>query len=230
MTYSATINNFPDATHSGFQAHMFLVPENSLVYGAGDASVDWNAGHVVFLQIANNANGTATGRFMYKINQPGGNAMLWNTDPATGPVGTLAMISDASAEGTWSVTFKNNTDITLTTPSGTSTNFAMPSAAAALFADPIYAYFGIQPNNAGNIGLAASFSRIQITGAPTPLDDNFTDAPGIVQVPPTGVLWLNWTAPATGFVVQSSADLAPGSWKDAGLGNAIRRVRKSGRS
>lgn len=235
VTYSLTIQEFPDATHSGFQAHIFLAPENALPYGAGDASVDWNANHVVFLQIVNNSDGTATGRFMYKINQPGGNSMLWNTDPATGPVGTLATISDASARGTWSLVFKNNTDITLTTPSGTSTNFAMPVAAAALFSDPLIAYFGTQPNNAGNIGQSATFSHIQITGGPTTLNDNFAsdaldatkwqlaaaDAPGVVQVPPTAMFWLKWTAPATGFVVQSSTDLAPGSWKDANLGNVI---------
>lgn len=53
----------------------FLVPENSLPNGPGDASVDWNAANVVFIQIGNNADGTATARFMYKINQANGNTM-----------------------------------------------------------------------------------------------------------------------------------------------------------
>jgi hypothetical protein len=169
--------------------------------------------------------------------------MLWNTDPANGPVGTLAFIGDPSVRGTWSVTFKNNTDITVTTPGGSSTNFAMPAEAAALFADPLHAYFGIQPNSMDNIGQAAIFSRVQITGVPVPLDDSFggvrpdpesplqldgglwllaaQDAPGIVLVPADSVYWLKWTAPATGFALQASSSLKAGSWVDPGLTNII---------
>jgi hypothetical protein len=172
---------------------------------------------------------------MYKTNQPGGNSMLWNADPANGAVGTLALISDASPLGAWSVTFKNDTNITLKTPSGSSTNFAMPADAAALFADPVFVYFGVQPNQPASIGQAAIFSRAQISGVVTPLDDTFTgetldatkwqvaaaDAPGIVQVPPDAVYWLKWAAPATGFGVQSSPRIAREAWGDPGLTNII---------
>jgi len=172
---------------------------------------------------------------MYKTNQPSGNSMLWNTDPGNGPVGTLAGISSPTALGTWTVTFNHNTDITLTTPSGTSTNFTMPAEAAALFADPVYAYFGVQPNAPGNIGQSAVLSRIQIIGVPTPLDDAFSgevldstrwqvvaaDPSGIVPVPPSAAYWLKWTAPAVGYVVQASPSLAPASWADTGLTNII---------
>jgi hypothetical protein len=235
VTYSFTVRSYPDATHSGFQTHLFLVPELGMPYGPGDASIDWNAPHVVFVQLANNEDGTATARFMYKTNLPGGNAMLWNTDPANGPVGTLASITDASAIGKWSVTFNNNTEVTLATPSGLSTNFAMPAEATELFAEPLYAYFGIQPNGLQNVGASATLSRIQITGAPTPLDDSFSgetldttrwatvaaDASGIVQVPPTSVYSLSWDAPATGFTPQASATIVNGSWNDNGLTNII---------
>jgi len=196
---------------------------------------------VVFFQLVGNTDGTAAGRFMYKTNQPGGNSMLWNTDPANGAVGTLAFIGDPSVRGTWSLTFKNNTDITVTTPGGSTTNIAIGAEAAALFANPLHAYFGIQPNSLDRIGQAAIFSRVQITGVPVPLDDGFggyrpdpesplqldtrlwqlaaADAPGIVLVPADSAYWLKWTAPATGFALQASTILKAGSWADPGLTN-----------
>lgn len=234
VTYSFTVKEFPDGAHSGFQAHVFLVPEAGMPYGPGDTSIDWNAPQTIFLQLANNDDGSATARFMYKTNMPSGNSMFWNDNPDNGQVGTLASVSATSAVGTWSLTFRNDTDVTLTAPGGSSTNFVFPSASAELFAEPLYAYFGIQPNNPGNIGQAATFSNISITGVETPLDDSFTgealeannwqvtaaDAPGIGVVPATAKYWLAWDAPATGFVVQSAAQVNTG-WTDAGLANVV---------
>lgn len=235
VTYSMTIKEFPDAAHSGFQAHIFLVPESSMPNGAGDTSIDWNAGEVVFIQIGNNADGTASGNFRYKINQPGGNSMLWNADPAAGPAGALANVSSPSALGTWSVTFKNNTDGTITAPSGASADFSMLASAAAMFANPVVAYFGIQPNQPGNVGQSAVLSRVQISGVAVPLTDDFSgttldaaklqvvaaDATGVVLVPPNSAYWLKWTAPATGYVLQASPDLKTGSWVDLAPASVI---------
>lgn len=229
VTYSFTVKDYPAANHSGFQTHLFLVPEAGMPYGPGDNSIDWNAPNVVFVQLANQADGSAGFRFMIKTNLPSGNAMFWNTDPANGAVGTLATISDASPLGTWSVTFRNDTDVTLTTPSGTTTNFSLASEAVSLFAEPLYAYFGVQPNTMENIGQAATLSRISIAGVPTPLEDSFggealaagswavvaADPPGLVVVPPTTRYWLTWAAPSAGYVVQSTADLK--TWADPGL-------------
>jgi hypothetical protein len=233
VTYSFTVKDHPDASHSGFQTHLMLVPELGMPYGAGDTSIDWNAPNVVFVQMANNADGSATARFMYKTNLPSGNAMFWNTDPAAGAVGTLASISDATPLGQWSVTFRNDTEVTLTTPGGASTNFVLPAASAELFAEPLHAYFGIQPNTAENVGQAVTFSRLAITGVPTPMEDTFTgdaiatdswavvaaDAPGLTVVPPASKYWLTWGAPATGFVVQSASVL--GTWSDLELPSVI---------
>ena len=235
VTYSFTVQDFPDAAHNGFQAHLFLVPEANMPYGPNDNSIDWNASNVIFVQLANNADGSATAAFMYKTNLPGGNTMFWNSNPTNGPVGRLATVTDPSAKGTWSVSFKNNTSVTLTTPSGTSTNFSLPSDAASLFADPVDAYFGVQPNNNGNIGQSVHLSRIQINGLPNPVDESFSgssldtakwqvvaaDATGIQVVPPDAAYWAKWTAPATGFTLQTSSSLKPGSWTDPGLTNVV---------
>lgn len=235
VTYSMTLKSFPGTNYGGFQAHMFIAPTSGMPYGSGDTSIDWNASHLVFFQIAYNDNQEIVGRFMYKTNQPSGNSMIWNTDETKGAVGSLAFLTNSTAIGTWSITFNNNNQITMTAPGGVSTNFTMPADAAALFADPAVVYFGVQPNQIANIGQSAVFSRLQITGTTTALDDSFTgdtldtaiwqtvaaDAGGISVVPPTAAFQLSWGAPATGFVVQASPTLAADSWYDPGLSNVV---------
>ena len=234
-TYSFRVQEYPDAAHSGFQTHLLLVPEAGMPYGPGDSAIDWNAPQVVFVQVVNNADGSATGRFMYKTNLAGGNSMLWNADPAKGAVGSLGSITEPSPLGLWSVSFQDTSNVTLTGPSGVSTNLVMPAAAAALFTEPLYAYVGIQPNTEANIGQAALISEISITGVATPLIDYFqgdslnlanwqvaaVDAPGVTFVPLSAKYWLSWDAPATGFTVQSAQQPGPGAWVDAGLSNVV---------
>ena len=87
QTYAISIGSMPDKAYAGFQAHLMLVPTNGMVYGANDTSQDWNAANVVFFQVGLDGDGSATGRFMYKTNQPGGNSMFWNEYETNGPVG-----------------------------------------------------------------------------------------------------------------------------------------------
>ena len=42
--------------------------------------------------------------------------------------GTLASIGTNTALGTWTVTFNNNTNVTMTVPGGASTNFNIPDS------------------------------------------------------------------------------------------------------
>jgi hypothetical protein len=242
VTYYIGIKQFPDKAHSGFQTHLFLVPEAGMASGPDDTFIDWNAAHAVFFQIANDTNGTGTGRFMYKTNQPSGNSMFWNDNPANGPVGTLAFLESPRPEGVWSVTFDNTTtSITITEPTGTSTNFAMmPAEAAALFNDPLYAYFGIQPNGTNNVGQYAVLDFVSTRspdGSFPFVEDPFpgpeldpalwtvvaADSSGVVIIPPEAVYWLNWTLPDAGFGLQSSQIMDPGSWADL-TPTIIRRV------
>ncbi len=230
VTYSMTIKEFPDSAHSSFQAHIFLVPGDNVA--RTDASPDYSQANVVFVQIVNQSDGSASASFLYKTNQPSGNSMFWNTDPAKGGVGNLATITNATTIGTWSVTLSNNA-ITLKTPSGTSTNFTMPAEAAALFAGPGYAYFGVQPNQLANIGQSAIFSRIQIEGTDVTIDEEFLgsqllpdtweyaaeDVAGIVLVPKA--LWISWTLPAVGYTVQSALSLASDAWQTLDFTNIV---------
>jgi hypothetical protein len=140
--------------------------------------------------------------------------------------------------GTWSLSFKNDTDITLTAPNGGSTNLVMPAESAALFGTgPVRPYFGNQPNSESRRGQFTTFSRIQITGVAVPIDDSFPgpdlnqdpanvpwqwqkqadDPNGVFVSSGTDVHWVKWTLPDTGFVLQGNPGLQASGWKDLAL-------------
>jgi hypothetical protein len=221
VTYAFQIKEFPDASHSGFQAHLFLVPDLELPYGPGDTSIDWNAPHVIFVQITRNGEGGGNAQFMYKTNLPSGNTMFWNADPEQGPVGNLMTLSDSSVEGEWRVTFNSTTSVTLTGPGGATADFEFPAESAAFFQNPLYVYLGVQPNETANIGQHATFGGVSITGALSSVSDEFltaeldstkwavvaASAAGIFQIPAGTAYQMSWDAPATGFIPESTADL-----------------------
>jgi hypothetical protein len=163
--------------------------------------------------------------------------MIYNGNPANGPVGTLGRVTNAIPTGKWSVTFSGDTHVTLTAPDGSSTEMDMPAEAAALFAGPLHAYFGVQPNQLVNIGQGVVVKKIEITGTTTPLSDTFegtalnTDVWALAAADSKGVRvigsetpWkVTWTTPAAGFVLQTAATLsAPAPWTDVNVtGTAI---------
>ena len=218
VTYSVTIGAYPDASHSGFQTHIFLVAGTTI----GNAP-DYSEPNVVFLDIQSQANGSALGYFRYKINEPAGNTFLYST-------GTLGNVTNATPIGTWSMTFRQNTNVTVITPGGATNQFTLPAAAAALFADPLTVYVGDQPNTGANVGQTAVLSRFQIrNGGTTLLDDNFLadqdldtaiwqvaagDANGVLLVGSDAAFWLSWTTPDSGFGLQSAPTLGTSAWID----------------
>jgi hypothetical protein len=219
VTYSMTISKFPDGAHSGFQAHLFLVPAGHLPYGPDDSTIDWNAPHLIFWQIANNANGSAYARFMVKTNEPGNNTQLWGQ-------GTLAVVGSSTPLGRWSLSISPDNSVSITTPDGNVTNFVMSAEMAAVFRDDtqrhaLYSWFGAQPNGAGNIGQEAILSRIEITQDLVDIDEQFPgpaldttrwavsayNAPGVLVVPADATAWVKWTLPDVNFTLQQSEDL-----------------------
>lgn len=220
VKFSITVAGFPDAGHNGFETHVWLVP------GApgSETAPDHNEPNVAYIRILNNADGTATASFRYKTNSPGlsGDAVY---DP-----NTAGVISNSTPLGTWSVTFTSDTNVTLSTPGGTSTNFTLPEDVVAQFNSPVYFYLGVTPNAGGNITQSAQFSRAQIvTGTTTNLDDSFSVAPldtfnwttiaddpnSVFIWPADADYWVSWTLPDTAFVLQNTTDLLDdGSWSD----------------
>ncbi len=217
VTYSLTIASYP-AGYNSFQSHIFLVPN-----GGNDTSVDWNAASVMALDIRDQADGSGAAVLRYKTNHTSANASDYRPATLVCPSGVL---------GTWSMTFVNDTNVTVTAPNGASTNFALPEAAAMEFYNPLSVYFGNQQNGAGNAGKAATYSRVKVTGVTQSpeIDETFTgpdlnpdpdnakwrvvcDVPSCVFIlRPDHKWWANWTLPDTGFSLQGSPDLSAGSW------------------
>ena len=222
VTYSITIHKYPDASHSGFQTHMFLVPAPP----TADSAPDYSQPHVVFLDIQSQANGSAFAAFRYKVNEPGGNNFLYGA-------GSLGGVSGISPVGTWSMTFTEDTNVTVTAPGGAVGNFHLPPAAAALFVNPLAVWVGAQPNSGPNIGQTVILSGARITkGSTTLLEDNFLTAETldlqkwqVVAGDPIGVrvigsdaaFWLSWPIPDGGFALQFTTTPGDsGSWVNTG--------------
>jgi hypothetical protein len=216
VTYSLTITNFPNATlYPNYQAQIFLTT------GATGSSTapDYADPNLVFLDIHENANGTAYASFRYKTNEPAGNGQVYG-------VGTLGTVGSSTILGKWSLTFSQNTNITVTAPDGETFQTNFTSDAAALFADPLNVYFGAQPNSPASFGQSVVLSSVSITGNATPVQDNFLADNGQLDtnnlwsvvagdattvqlfLPDPAAIWVKWSLPDSGFGLQGTTNLA----------------------
>lgn len=225
VTYSLSITNYLPG-YQYLQSHIFLVPN-----GANDTSIDYNAATALALDVRNQADGTAAAVFRYKTNHAYANAADYR--PAT-------LICSNGVLGTWSMTFLHDTNVTVTAPDGSVTNFNIPQEVAFEFYNPVSAYFGTMQNGTWNAGAAATFSSVKITGVTQSPEINETfpgpdlnpdpenprwrvvsDVPSCVfVVRPQHKYWANWTLPDSGFSLQTSATMQ-GAWTDPGLTNVI---------
>lgn len=217
VSYELTIKDAPAV--DGFQTHMFLIPNST-----GDNAPDWNRPDAVFIGIYSQADGGGNAEFGYKRDQPSGNSQIYNEN-------RLATLDSAQIRGTWKVTFNTATDITLSAPDGSSTNFTMAADAAAAFANPLTVYFGAQPNNLDFIGQGVVLSNVKVTGVATPINDSFTspdlnpevwakaadNAAGVFVAGADARYWLTWTLPAVGFSPQTGASITGAPWQELNL-------------
>lgn len=259
MTYSITWSDFPDKNASrGFQGHLMLVADTG-----GAITPDWNDPNVIMVEFQyvntagpDNTAGTpddqvlAQARFLHKVNEAAQNAMLYRGPNTTGqPVGVLGQVRAPSMLGTWSVTFKGNSDITLTASDGSTANIVMPAEDAPLYEPTtkgVSAIFGVQPNSDARIGQSATLSRIKITkGTKVAVDDTFQmpqldaskwtvraqDAGGILSVSSDIGYVVSWALPDTGFSLQGSAGVT-GPWSALGTPQLVgaRRIVLLGKS
>ncbi len=243
VTYSFTIASYPGTNYPGYQTHIFLASNPGT-----ENAPDWNEPSCVFLQLQNYANGTAQAIFRYKVNEPNGNSMYWNSQDVNANgygKGTLGSVTCTNGPlGTWSMTFDNDTNITLTAPDGETSQFAFPDEGTVLtyFEDSVVAWFGAMPNSDGNVGQTVIISHIKITGTANPIDENFSSPelntnvwtisavkPADVFVTPSDIAYaLNWTLPDANYQLQAAASL-DGPWTNANFGaetraGAIRQV------
>lgn len=237
VTYSFTIADFPNpVAHEGFEAHLYIV--NGDTASSGDQTYggcDWNVPDIAIMSIVavTNNGGTYQCQFQWKTNSP-------NSNPLDDAAHRPGMFTNSTILGTWSLSFKDNTNVTMTGPGGFSTNFFMSEEAVTGFFSPSTSFlqFGFHKNdnenNGHNDGTSGTFSQV---GRTTAMPDTFTfydtfNGPTLtnayewrktlasaVNLVPPGTAWfINWTLPADGFTMQSAPEIT-GPWGDAGVTN-----------
>ena len=227
VTYSFTLLSPPGGIG---QTHIFLVPVNSTP-GAnpyGYNGLDYTATNGLWLMLNPGPSaGTVVATVSWKTNLPNANPY------ATG--GNVALIyTNTGVVGTWTLTFSNNNSGAVTGPGGTPHAFTITNGTVATdFANPVVAYFGLQPNSAAAEGQYEDWASITVTGVVgTKENEDFTQetsqditASGYwrnmsakatcLAIVPKNVLpayWLNWTLPAVNYDVGTGTNLlAPGS-------------------
>ena|ERR1022692_2029469 len=148
VSYSLKILSYPTDVNIA-QTHIFLVPVNSSPVGAyGYNGVDYVATNGLWLTINPRPGGGTNGvtaTVSWKTNLP-------NANPFETGV-TELRITNSTAVGTWTLTFNNETNGTLTAPGASPAPFIISDSSVATdFANPVVAYFGLQPNGVAGEG------------------------------------------------------------------------------
>jgi len=227
VTYSFTIADFPDpVAHEGFEAHMFLVNgDNTDTWNQTYGGCDWNVPDIIVLSVFSDTNGAYECQFNWKTNLP-------NANPPTNEIYHPAILQSPTILGTWSVSFVNDTNVTMSGPGGISTNFTIPLEAVQNNFSPASSFiqFGFHKNdneNDGhNNGVSGTFSHVAKTGGASVFDDPLngatltnlyawrkTDQTYVQYVSPTTKWDMAWTLPASGYRAQVAGD-AQGPYSD----------------
>jgi hypothetical protein len=235
VTYSFTVKSYPGTNNPNFEVHSYLIPvpyDPNVGPGTIDtqSSPDWNQTNCVFMELQNKPNGSAEYTFRWKTNSiPDGNGTYYSSP--------LAILTETNGPlGTWTLSFVNDTNVTMTSPSGSTTNFEFSVDKLAGYVDinnaplPLYYYLGMKPQEATNRGLTALISEVKLQGFSANIDDNFmTDSAfdtnlwelaannaGSVQLMSADNLyWIGWTIPDAGFVLQTNSIVSTNGWNES---------------
>jgi hypothetical protein len=218
VTYSFTISKYlTDPPLNEF--HMFLTPVNYIQGGGIDQYTDYSTASNNFrLLIVGGAPGTptVTATLSYKTN-------IINSNPTQ----TVLTITNETANGTWTVTFNSATTGTLTGPGASPAAFSLPAEVAGTFANPLVAFFGVQPNPLDAIAQHVEVTHIQtanVAAPGVPINSDFTmgaaidtniwrtasvsaNASNLVIVDAAKAWWINWGFPDSGFNLTTKANL-----------------------
>lgn len=236
ISYSVTWGEFPDKnTQMGFQGHIILSKDSRKTI-----DLDWDDPNVILVEFqyannpAQNNRPMARARFLHKVNEAAANTMLYRTPDraAEGPVGFLGEVWAESMLGTWTVTFKNDSDVTLTSSDNTSVDFSFPAEEIGAYepVSGVSALFGVQPNAGSRVGESALITNIKIVkGATTVVDESFQsselpaetwvvrarDTGGVFPLSPDVAYLVSWDLPDAGFVPNAAPSLS-GPWSPTG--------------
>ena len=217
VTYSFTISGNPPEPYTNYQTHFWLVVNPP---AASTTFPDYSAANVLRLDINNVAGGAGTGTLRYKTNSPSSNGGYYTS--VTNGGGQYNSVPSTSVVGTWSLTFNQNTNVTVTGPDGTFSNYVLAAESAAYFnATNIRAYVGAQANVATNSGQAVVLSSVNFTGTGGNLSDSFpgpdlntnlweksATTPANIFILPSDVAYgLSWGHPDNLFQLATSTDV-----------------------
>ncbi len=221
VTYSMTVNEGLPGQAAGMFAYIFLVGTTNSNPGAAG---DWNESNGIFLEITQQTNGLCSAALLYKTNAPNSNGIRYT------PAGALAAIANVPMTGQWSITL-NQGSFTVGTPGGGTASGTIPADVLGQFSTNVFAYFGVQPNQAANFGRYINLSRVQISGVASPVDQVFTtqntldtsvlvaraaNTNGVLMRPANVVYRLSWPAPPSVHLLRSATSVL-GPWGNPGL-------------
>jgi hypothetical protein len=217
VSYSFTLLDYP--ANIG-QTHIFLVPVNTsgqaTLGNAGTVNqyIEYQASNTLWMVI-NPAGSNVTASVQWKTNTPNANPNI-----------TALTITNHTAVGTWKLAFNSPSSGTLTAPGASPAAFTIADPNVATdFANPLVAYFGLQPNSLTGEGQYEDWASISVSGvAGTQESENFTSetsfnpngywannsasTSSLQFVPANGAYWVNWTLPANGFGVGTASAVA----------------------
>jgi len=227
VSYSFTLSHFPP--QGNYQAQLFLIPNATMAYGVNDTAVDWNCTNDFILNISANNNSPALATswnvsISVKTNLAGANPNLTITNFAYPQL----------PNGTWTLTFTDNSHFTLMPPNPTNAvsgeidpaTLALVTGAAA-GNTALTPYFGTLNASLTNIGVPCVYSALSIQGTSTNLSDNFasgvfntsiwsklSDEPADILVTTSDLLgYLSWNTPNDqGFQTVAVASSLAGPW------------------
>jgi hypothetical protein len=227
VSYSVTVAKHADM--AGFQLHTYLVPGP---VAPTRADSDWAEPNVLMWRIFKNADGSARSEVHCKTNAPESNGTMFTARDQGG--GTMGGMADASPVGTWTLTFNQTTNFTITAPSGATFTTNIPNEYIDVWrpTPEMQISVGCVPADPVRVGQMATVTGVKITGtAGGNVDSSFEGVPldtniwsivaasptwGVQQIGTDAAYWVNWTLPATGFALQKSTSLS-GPWVDGGL-------------
>jgi len=214
-TYKINIASFPPTPNTALHMQFVqtAVVNPFVVFGNANA-MDW--------RIRRDASGFFSQNVSWKTNSPNNGGL---------PNVAVANVTNTSTTGvgTWTLTFTNDTDGTLTAPDGSTNSFSLPPDMVALFANPVELCIGTTPGSPAGYGEFFDINRITITNSVQVDDDDFTlddtlntglwspafsldsasanNAGSVFQVSTNTPLWLNWTIPDDLFQLATAPNL-----------------------
>lgn len=243
-TYSFTLTNFPKPLAAPqFESHVYVWNGDSMTAYAGAnlynynqtySGPNYNVPDFMGFHVQNGTNGGVVAFIDWKTNLPNGNA----------PTNiSFQFPSMASANGTWSLNFTDNTHGSIVAADGSVNSFILPDFAN----DPNYTgnfspanssvvQYGIwKAGNITNNNQTTTITSVLVTNSSgTLLNDGFA-GPGLkanyswqvaeyyqfaadraIWQPYGTAYWLSWNTAASGWAMQSSSNIVSG-WTNAGL-------------